>query len=118
MATAELAVAMPVLLVLLALALSALMVGVDQVRCVDAARAGVRLLARGDSTGEALDVARRSAPERARVSARASRSTVSVTVEGTVRGPLRWLGLSWTPHATAVSEKEESLKGVGEGGPG
>lgn len=115
MATAELAVAMPAVLLVLAIVLSALMGGVDQVRCVDAARAGVRLLARGESAGQALDTARQAAPDRARVTARDSGSTVSVSVEGPLRGPLRWLGLSWSPHATAVSEQEKSLGADGDG---
>ena len=40
MVTAESAVVIPVLLLVLALVLSALSVGVDQLRCVDAARVG------------------------------------------------------------------------------
>ena len=49
MVTAELAVVLPALLLVLAVALSALGLAVDQVRCVDAAAAGARAAARGDS---------------------------------------------------------------------
>ena len=47
MATAELAVAIPTLVLVLFVALSALATVTDQVRCVDAARATARALARG-----------------------------------------------------------------------
>ena len=73
MATAELAVVLPAVLLVLAVALSALGLAIDQIRCVDAARAGARAAARGDTAaavtrrgarGELLP-ARRSPPGRA-----------------------------------------------------
>ena len=51
MATAELAVVLPAVLLVLAVALSALGLAIDQIRCVDAARAGARAAARGDTAG-------------------------------------------------------------------
>ena len=62
MVTAELAVVLPALLLVLAVALSALGLAVDQVRCVDAAAAGARAAARGDSPAAVHAVAARSAP--------------------------------------------------------
>jgi len=51
MVTAELALAVPVVVMVLALGLAAIRVGVDQVRCVDAARLAARALARGTPRG-------------------------------------------------------------------
>lgn len=110
MATAEFAVAMPALLLVLGLALSALALGVDQVRCVDAARAGARLMARGESAGVVLQAVRRAAPDRARVVTVIEGRRVVVRVEGRARGPLGWSGLSWSPTATAVAEREDGLE--------
>ena len=62
MATAELAVAIPTLVLVLFVALSALATVTDQVRCVDAARATARALARGDEHGAALSAGKRLAP--------------------------------------------------------
>ncbi len=46
--------ALPSLVLVLAVALAALDLGVAQVRCVDAARLGARLLARGEAAGPVL----------------------------------------------------------------
>ena len=62
MATAELAVALPSLVLVLALALAALDLGIAQVRCVDAARVGARLLARGEPAGPVLAEVRAAGP--------------------------------------------------------
>ena len=62
MATAELAVAIPTLVLVLFVALSALATVTDQVRCVDAARATARALARGDDPGAAVSAGKRLAP--------------------------------------------------------
>ncbi|XVX20881.1 TadE family type IV pilus minor pilin [Actinomycetota bacterium] len=115
MATAELAVAMPALLLVLALALSAVMTGVDQIRCVDAARAGVRLVARGEA-GAGSGAARQAAPAGASVSVSAGSTSSSVTVVGRPRGLLRLAGVSFSPKATAVAVVEQSLADAG-GGP-
>lgn len=53
MATAELAVAIPALVVVLALALSAVRMGIDAVRAVDAAHLAARIVARGEPAGTA-----------------------------------------------------------------
>ena len=61
-ATAELAVALPALVLVLAVALAGLDLGVAQVRCVDAARVGARLLARGEPPAQPLAEVRAAAP--------------------------------------------------------
>ncbi len=80
MVSAELAAAIPALLVVLVLVLGAVRLGIDQVRCVDAARLAVRALARGDSEGSARALATRSAPSGATVLIRAAADDVSVEV--------------------------------------
>ncbi len=100
-ATAELAVALPTLVLVLAVALAAVDLGLAQVRCVDAARLGARLLARGETQGSALGAARAAAPEGAAISFTASGSRVSVVVTGVVPAALRALGAVPAPSASA-----------------
>ena len=100
-ATAELAVALPSLVLVLALSLGAVDLGLDRVRCVDAARLGARLLARGEPEAAALAEVRRAAPEGARVSVTRSGGLVTVSVTGEVAPPLRPLGHVGAPQASA-----------------
>ena len=116
MATAEFAAAIPALVLVLVLALSAISTVTDQVRCVDAARATARALARGDSDGAALDLGRRLAPSRATFALSRSDQAVSVVVRGTPAVGLRWLGSRATPSGQAVAAREDV--GVPGGGPG
>jgi TadE-like protein len=80
MATAEFAVVLPAVVLVLALSLGALGLAWDQVRCVDAARAGARAASRGDSYGAVILVASRAAPARAKVSVVTSSVLVRVSV--------------------------------------
>lgn len=111
MATAELAAAVPTLVLVLFVALSALATVTDQVRCVDAARATARALARGDDQVAALSAGRRLAPPGAAftVSGFGSGygSEVVVVVRGTPAPGLGWLGARATPTGRAVAAKEE-----------
>jgi Flp pilus assembly protein TadG len=100
-ATAELAVALPSLVIVLAVALGAVDLGLSQVRCVDAARLGARLLARGEPQGPALAEVRAAAPEGARVSVTSTTTRVSVVVTGEVPVALRALGALPAPSASA-----------------
>jgi hypothetical protein len=116
MATAELAAAIPALVLLLFVALSALATVTDQVRCVDAARATARALARGDDEGVALAAGRRLAPPGAAFSVAAGAgpgADVRVTVRGRAAPGLGWLGSRVTPRGEAVAASEE----VGERAP-
>jgi hypothetical protein len=111
MVTAELAVVLPALLLVLAVALSALGLAIDQVRCVDAAAAGARAAARGDSAAAVHAVAARSAPSGSSVATTVGGGLVTVTVSagrprlgGLVPLPLR-------PGASATAQLEAAAGG-------
>ena len=104
--TAELAVALPSLVLVLAVALGAVGLGVAQVRCVDAARLGARLLARGEPTADALHEVARAAPTGARVSVVEGDGRVTVTVTGDVPVVLGALGGLERPSASATARVE------------
>ncbi|WP_159623374.1 TadE family type IV pilus minor pilin [Ruania rhizosphaerae] len=55
--TAELAILLPAVVLMLVAVLTAAAAGVAQVRCADAARAGARAAALGESTGQVVAVA-------------------------------------------------------------
>lgn len=106
MATAELAVAMPSVLLILGLGLSALSAGVDQIRCVDAARAVARLAARGEADARAVDTGRRLAPAGSTIRVSTGQTEVSVTVSAPPTAGLRWLGITLRPSASGVAARE------------
>jgi hypothetical protein len=108
MATAEFAVAIPALLLVVLLSLSAVTTVVDQVRCVDAARATARLLARGDAETGAVAEGRRLAPDGATVVVAMRADDVSVRVASPPRAGLGWLGSRASPTATAVAAREDT----------
>ncbi len=102
--TAEAAVALPSLLVVLALAV-AVVVGVGaQLRCVDAARAAARVVARGDGDALARSAATAVAPRGATVRIRRG-ELVEVRVDAEIR-LTRWLP-SFHVGAKAVAEAED-----------
>ncbi len=106
-ATAEIAVALPALVLVLGLALAAVDLGIDQVRCVDAARVAARLVARGDDVAAARARAAAAAPTGAQVVIEATGETVRVTVTGGLPARLAgWTGLP-APGAVAVAAVEE-----------
>ncbi len=84
-ATAEAAVALPALLVVLALCVGVLVSVGAELRCVDAARAAARAAARGDGDSQAQQVGRQVAPVGSRVHIEHRGSQVQVTVSGDVR---------------------------------
>lgn len=108
MATAELAVALPVVILVLALCLGAVQLGIDKVRCVGAAGAGARSAARGDPLSAAASTARRAAPAGSTVAVSVGEADVQVEV----RAPRGWLeralGIDIAPGATAVAVREGS----------
>jgi len=84
-ATAELATALPVLVLLLWVALAAVAAVTAQLRCVDAAREGARAASRGEPPARVAALAGQVAPDGARVRvAPDSPDTVAVTVTGRV----------------------------------
>lgn len=107
-ATAELAVLAPFALVLVVLLVWVASLGVTQVRLVDAAREGARLVARGEPPQGAETLVRRLAPAGADVRVRSDDTTVSVTVRVRSRAPLGFASTvgSTTLDATAVAAKE------------
>lgn len=105
MVTAETAVVLPVLLLVLALGLSAIGHVLDVVRVTDAARSGARMAARGDDDAQVRAAAFRGIDPAATVTITRSSTTVVVSVRqpgDPVLAGLRVVGLHW-PAATAAA---------------
>jgi Flp pilus assembly protein TadG len=112
MVTAEAALALPVLVLVLAGAVAALAVLGAQLRCVDAAREGVRAAARGEDTDTVASLVASSAPEGARVRVEGpdeERVAVTVTAEVTPLGGVPW---SVEVSASAVARPEPGGAGA------
>jgi hypothetical protein len=86
MVTAETALALPALALVVGLMLWALLAATAQLRCVDAARAAARSVARGDGVAESVTAGLRLAPEGAHIRVERSGGLVRVNVEAMV-GP-------------------------------
>jgi hypothetical protein len=110
MVTAEFAVVLPAVVLVLALSLGAMGLAWDQVRCVDAARAGARAASRGDSYEAVILVASRAAPSGALVSMGRSSDLIRVSVVSRPRVAASllpgWLRASST--ASAVREPSDA----------
>ncbi|WP_088320911.1 TadE family type IV pilus minor pilin [Kineosporia sp. R_H_3] len=104
--TAETALALPAVVLVLGLVLGVVEVGGAQVRAVDAARAAARRAARGDSPGAVLAAARALAPAGATVSVGRSGGSVTVTVSAAVHVSLPGAP-AVTVRARAVADAEE-----------
>ncbi len=104
MATAELAVAIPAVTLVLALVLGAVDYGITQVRCVDAARTAARMVARGDAPATARSLALRGLPSGASIAVGGSVDEVVVRVSAPARA-VAWLGLP-RPGAQALAARE------------
>ncbi len=113
--TAELALALPVLLAVTAGLVWLLAVAVAQVRTVDAAREAARALARGDDVGEALALGEQVAPDGVRLSVSASGDRVVVRARGRVSGPGGLFGV--LPGATVRAQAVAITEGRSGGGP-
>ena len=113
MVTAETAVVLPVLLLVLAGAVAAVTLVGAHLRCVDAAGEGARAAARGEDAATVAEIVRRGAPAGAVVhSVREGRDVrVVVTVQVAPLGPVP---LRAEVTAEAVARLEP---GVGEGVP-
>jgi hypothetical protein len=113
--TAELALALPVLLAVTAGLVWLLAVAVAQVRTVDAAREAARALARGDGAGEALALGERVAPDGVRLSVSRSGDRVVVRARGRISGPGGLFGAlpGATVRAEAVAIAEDGQEGGG-----
>jgi Flp pilus assembly protein TadG len=111
MVTAETAVVLPVLLLVLAATVGALVIVGSQLRCVDAAREAVRAAARGESAPVVRSLAARAAPSGASTSLVTGDGSVTVTVTAPVR-PLGPLPLVVRVTAAATGELEPGATGA------
>ncbi|WP_306318533.1 MULTISPECIES: TadE family type IV pilus minor pilin [unclassified Streptomyces] len=102
--TAEAAVALPVLVVFTMALIWAVLAASAQIRCVDAARAGARAVARQEPTGAAVAVAREAAPKGARIAVGREGDLVRVTVRFRSVGPGP-LGVDLGAQAVAAAEE-------------
>jgi len=107
MVTAEFAVVLPAVILVLALSLGALGLAWDQIRCVDAARAGARAGSRGDSAAAVIMVARGAAPSDAVVSVGTSGDLVRVSVVSRPRVAASLLP-EWLRASSSASAVRES----------
>ncbi|WGP11679.1 TadE family type IV pilus minor pilin [Streptomyces sp. SH5] len=108
--TAEAAVVIPVLVAFVLALFWALLAAADQIRCVDAARAGARAAARSEPETAVLDTARDAAPQGARVELGREGDMWRVRVEAPTRGP-GVLALTLSAEAAALAE--DTVGGAG-----
>jgi len=110
-ATAEIAVALPALVLVLAVCVWALTVVAADLRCAEAARAAARAAARGEEPAGVTAAARRAAPGQADVSTGTDGDLVAVRVSWTVRPAVPLLarllpGMTIAETATARVEPD------------
>ncbi len=110
--TAEFAVALPAVIFLLALLLAGSAAGITQLRIEEAARAGARSLARGDSAATVQGTVSRLAGDGALSTVDADGDWLKVTVTAPVGGPLGKL-IPWTLTASASSRTELPVSAYG-----
>ena len=117
--TAEYAVLLPtVVLVLVALVATAA-VGVQQVRSQDAAGSAARILARGDGETAAAEAVRRMAGESTRLEHTEADGWVSVSVTHAGPGPLGWFdGVRLSAEASAPQQWPEDASDEAGGADG
>jgi hypothetical protein len=107
-ATAELAMALPLLVAVTVGLVWLLAVGAAQIRVVDAARETARAAARGDGTGAAVARGLRVVPEGGRLTVSVAGDRVWASASGRVAGPGGLFGFlpAVTVHAEAVAALE------------
>lgn len=110
MVTAETAVVLPVLLLVLAGAVAAVTVVGAQLRCVDAAREGARAAARGDDVATVQALVSRAAPDDAVTTVSSGGEEVRVTVTARI-APLGPVPLRFTVTAVSVAQREPGTTG-------
>lgn len=104
--TAELAVALPAVVLVLAALLVVVLAGVSQIRVVDAARAGARAASAGESDGRVHEIVTRLAGSSASAAVGGDGSWVTVTVRTSVVGG--WFSGPLAVTATATARVESS----------
>lgn len=110
-ATAELAVVLPVLVLVIAAGLTAVSVFLAQLRCVDAAREAARAAARGESDAAVRSSAVRAGPDGATVEVAVQGDDVRVTVSATA-GTGGGLLAPFHVEAVAVARREPDPSGL------
>ncbi|MBO8196586.1 pilus assembly protein [Streptomyces oryzae] len=110
--TAEAAVVIPALVLLVAGLLWGLMAAVARIQCVDAARAGARAAARGEPASGVAQAVRSAAPPGARVEMTREGELVRVAVRARTAGPGP-LTVELRSEAVALDER----RAVGDGAP-
>jgi len=105
MVTAETAVVLPVLLLVLAAAVAAVTVVGAQVRCLDAAREGARGAARGEDVAAVRALVARVAPDGAEVTVSVGPEEVQVVVSARIT-PLGPVPIGVPVSAAAVGRVE------------
>jgi len=111
MVTAELAAGLPAVALVLVSGVGAIGVGIDQVRCVDAARLAARALARGDPPGVAGRLVAATAPPGAKVAVTSGGKVVTVTVSA--RRSLPGTSLTWQVSSSATAQLEQAAVPTG-----
>jgi Flp pilus assembly protein TadG len=105
MVTAETAVVLPVLFLVLVTAVAAITVVGAQLRCVDAAREGARAASRGEDAGVVTALVQRAAPAGASSTVSTGGEEVRVTVSARI-APLGPVPLHITVTAEAIAMRE------------
>jgi len=108
MVTAETAVVLPVLVLVLAAALAAVSVVTAQMRCADAAREGARAAARGESDAAVRQIVASSAPDGSAVTVGRNGNNATVEVSASI-ALFPGLGPSMTVSDTATAALEPGL---------
>ncbi|MEV0660177.1 TadE family type IV pilus minor pilin [Actinomadura luteofluorescens] len=109
MATAEIAVALPSLVLITAIALWGVRAASVQLACTDAARSGARAAARGESLTAVRELVERGVPKEATVQVHRDEATVRVDVSVPV-APVAAIGLpAFVVHANAAAEAEPGV---------
>ncbi|NYG15698.1 TadE family type IV pilus minor pilin [Arthrobacter psychrochitiniphilus] len=106
--TAELAVVLPAVMVLLALLLLGFSTSLLQLRLEEGARAGARALARGESPGQVVEAASRVSGEGVTVTVDRTEGYGTVTVSGRAGGVLSGL-VPWTQSAQATAKDDSAV---------
>ncbi|WP_433475339.1 TadE family type IV pilus minor pilin [Spirillospora sp. CA-142024] len=106
MATAEIAVALPALVLITAMALWGVTVASVQLTCTDAAWTGARAAARGESLAAVRDLVVKAVPQGSSVQVRRDEAVVYVDISAPVRPPAA-IGLPpLTVHAHVAAPTE------------
>lgn len=113
--TAEAAVVIPTLVLLLAMVLWGVMAAAARIQCVDGARAGARAAARGESAGGVRTAVLSAAPHGAQVSTAREGELVRVQVRARAAGPGP-LAVGLRSEAVALAEDSVGRDSPAAGG--